>query len=80
MAIVRFISRSHRLNIDFEMKNLKEFVSETTRPWYVALPSESLPSLFKLSPWGKKLPLPGGQMFNIGLYRENMKKEKNLLV
>ena len=42
--------------------------------WYLASPSRPLPSLFKLYPWGQK----GGQMFNIGLYRENVKKSSCL--
>ena len=62
------------------MKNLKEFMSETTRPWYVALPSEPLLSLFKLCPCGKKMPLPRGHIFNIGLFREKHKKRKKSLI
>ena len=42
--------------------------------WYVASPCRSLPSLFKLCPWGQKWPRPCGQMFYLGLYRENEKK------
>ena len=46
--------------------------------WYVASPSEPLPSLFKLYPWGQKWPGPASHMFYLGLYRENMKKSSCL--
>ena len=43
--------------------------------WYEASPSEPLPSLFKLYPWGQKRPHPRGHMFYIGLYREKHEKK-----
>ena len=45
---------------------------------FVAWPSGSLPSLYKLYPWGQKWPHPRGQMFYIGLCRENVKKSSCL--
>ena len=45
--------------------------------WYVASPSGPLPSLLELYPCGQKWSGPGGQLFNIGLYRENVKKSSS---
>ena len=39
--------------------------------WYVALPSDTLPSLFILCPCGQKIVQPLSQIFYIGIYREN---------
>ena len=52
IVLVRCISRSHRLNIDFRDRNLKIFLSETKRPTalifsMVAPPGGPLPGLFK---------------------------------
>ena len=62
----------------YRVKHKKIFLSKTTRPrldiWYEASSSRLLPSLFKLYSWGQKWPRPGGHMFYIGLYRENVKK------
>ena len=41
---------------------------------YVTPPSGLLPILFKLYPLGQKCTCPGGQMFYIGFYRENVKR------
>ena len=59
------------------MKTLKIFLPETRESlvmWYVASPSRPLPRLFKFYSLGRKWPRPGGHMFYIGLYRENVKK------
>ena len=39
----------------------------------IPLASGPLPSLLELCPLGQKMDTPRGHMFNIGLYRENMK-------
>ena len=46
--------------------------------WYVSSPGRPLPILFKLCPWGQKLPRSGGHMFYTGLYRKNHEKSSFL--
>ena len=49
---------------------LKPYDLKAIYIWYLASPSGPLPSLFKLSLWGRKLPRPWGHMFDIDLFRE----------
>ena len=65
--------------IDFWDENFKNILvwnhkAYSLAIWYEASSSGHLPSLFKLWSVGQKWACPGGHMFYIGLYRENMKK------
>ena len=78
IVTVHCISRSQRLNIDFQDETFKTFFSNhkacSFDIWYVPPPGGPPPNLFKLSSWGQKWLRPGGHMFYIGLYRENIYK------
>ena len=67
--------RGHIFYIGLYRENMKQ--SSCLKPkgiesWYLVF--GPLQSLFKLYPGAKNGPSPGGHMFNIGLYGENMEK------
>ena len=83
MVPVHCISRSHRLKIDFQDENFQIFFSETTMPralifsmWHYLVDLYQVCSNYP--PGAKNGSAPGGHMFYIGLYRENMKKSSCL--
>ena len=58
---------------------MKKILSETARPralifWYLASPSEPLPSFFSNYIPAEKMTSPGVHMFYIGLYSEKHEK------
>ena len=80
MVLVHCISRSHRLKIDFQDENFEKiFLSETTMPRALIFSMKHLlKDLYQVCSNylpGAKMALPGGNMFYLGLYRENMKKK-----
>ena len=64
--------------IEMYRENLKNLLQTKYKPLsldikHVALCSGPLPRLHKLCPWGQDWPLPRGHIFNIEIYRENLR-------
>ena len=84
MVPVCFISRSHRLKINFQDETLKTFLSETKRPRALIFGMWAYTTFVQIMPLGPKMGPPlgvggeGDHMFFIDIYRENMKKSSCL--
>ena len=70
------ISRSHGQKIGFQnaiFKNLLvwNYKTQSFHIWYIASSRGPLPKLFKLCPWGRNWPCPGGHNFTFNYIRKS---------
>ena len=74
MVQVQCISGSHRLKIDFQDTNYKK--SSCLKPLIFGMKHHLVDlnqACTNYAPGAKNGPIPGGHIFYIGIYRENMK-------